>query len=215
MSQEDTTLVHPDALELAELLRPSWAIIDANLRSSGVPLNEGEAGGEGEGEGGEGAEPTGDEGSEPKTFDADYVKKLRSEAAGHRKDAREAQAKLRQLEEQGLSETEKLKKAAEDGTKLSEAGTRKLRQANLIVALSEKGLSGGRAKAASKLLDGIEFDDDDEPKNLDAALKAAAATYGDELFGGQQNRTTFDGGARTPARGAGGMDAAIRAAAGR
>jgi hypothetical protein len=221
MSQADK-IVHPDALELAALLRPTWPAIDAKLHASGVPLNEGEGGnggGEGGGEGGSGGEggnggaPAGGEGEK---FDADYVKQLRAETAGHRKKLRDTEARLKELEDKGLSEAEKLKKEAEDGKALAATGTSKLRTANLIVALAEKGLSGGRAKAAAKLLDGVEFDDADEPTNLDAAIKHASETYGADVFGTQQGRSSFDGGARggqAPAHND--MDARIRAAAGR
>lgn len=42
MPRASMTLVHPDALELADLLRPAWAPMSAALRASGLPLNEGE-----------------------------------------------------------------------------------------------------------------------------------------------------------------------------
>lgn len=43
-----------DALELADLLRPSWPGMDRELRASGVPLNDGDGSGTGNGGGGEG-----------------------------------------------------------------------------------------------------------------------------------------------------------------
>lgn len=45
---------------------------------------------------------------EPQTFDADYVKTLRAEAARHRKEAQEAKAKATEYEERDKSELEKL-----------------------------------------------------------------------------------------------------------
>lgn len=36
------TAIHPDALELADILRDSWPTISADLLASGVPLNEGD-----------------------------------------------------------------------------------------------------------------------------------------------------------------------------
>jgi hypothetical protein len=230
MSLVDSNTIHPDALELAELMRPSWPAIDAALHLSGVPLCEGEAGGEGAG--GEGGAGSGDEGGEgggegagasgdPKDgkFDADYVKGLRGENAATRKKLRDTEAKLKKLEEQGLSEADKLKKDAEEGTKRGETGTQKLRTANVILGLADHGLTGGRAKAAAKLLDTVEFDDDDEPTNLEAALKAAAKVYGDDVFAAGGERPRGPHVPRGP-QGLGGgsssdMDAAIRRAAGR
>lgn len=46
--------------------------------------------------------------SEPKTFDADYVKQLRSEAAANRKARQEAEAKIAEYESANQSELEKL-----------------------------------------------------------------------------------------------------------
>lgn len=45
---------------------------------------------------------------EAKSFDAEYVKKLRDEAAGHRKSKQELEAKLTEYEERDKSELEKL-----------------------------------------------------------------------------------------------------------
>lgn len=55
MADETSTPKHlTEAIELGQILRPSWAPMSHELRLSGVPLNEGEAGGEGGGGGGEG-----------------------------------------------------------------------------------------------------------------------------------------------------------------
>lgn len=43
MAPMQTGPVHPDALELAELLRPGWSVISAGIRDSGVPTCEGDA----------------------------------------------------------------------------------------------------------------------------------------------------------------------------
>jgi colicin import membrane protein len=100
------------------------------------------------------------------------------------KAARDAQAKLDKLEEDKLSETEKLKKQAEDGQALAAKATEKLRRAHLLMALAEEGLTGGKAKAAARLLDSVEYDDADEPQNLKDAITAATAEYGEDLFKG-------------------------------
>lgn len=48
------------------------------------------------------------QGKSPETFDADYVKQLRAEAAKHRKEAQEAKARAEEFEERDKSELEKL-----------------------------------------------------------------------------------------------------------
>lgn len=109
----------------------------------------------------------------------DAERKAKREAE---KRAKDAEAKLKALEDEKLSDTEKLKKQAEEGVKAAATATEKLRQANLITALADKGLTGGKAKAAARLLDSVEYDDADEPTNLDAALDAGKAVYGEEMF---------------------------------
>ena len=73
----------------------------------------------------EGEKPQGDE---PKTFDADYVKTLRSEAASNRKRAQDAEARIEELSEQDKSELEKLTgKLSKAESKAQEAEGRLLR----------------------------------------------------------------------------------------
>lgn len=98
------------------------------------------------------------------------------------KKAKDAQAKLDAIEAEKLTDAQKLQKKADDGERLATAATEKLRKANLIAALADKGLAGAKAKAAARLLDGVEYDDSDEPKNLDDVIKAAKAEYGDDMF---------------------------------
>lgn len=61
-------------------------------------------------------------------------------------------------------------------------GTVKLRRANLISSLMEEGYTGKRAKAVARLLDDVEYDDDDEPENLEDALEAAKKSFGKDLL---------------------------------
>lgn len=98
------------------------------------------------------------------------------------KDAKALKKRLDDIDAANLSETEKLTKEAEELRSTAATATEKLRRANLLSALADAGLTGGKAKAAARLIDGVEFDDDDEPTNLTAAIKAARATYGEELF---------------------------------
>jgi hypothetical protein len=105
-------------------------------------------------------------------------RKLRQAAE---KTARETKARLDALEAEKLTETEREKKRADTAeAELTEA--RKLvRAANLTQALAAAGVA--HPKAAARLLDDVVFDDaSHEPTNLDDALKAAKAAYGDEMF---------------------------------
>lgn len=118
------------------------------------------------------------------------------------KRATAAEGKLKTFEDAQLSETEKLQKEAEEGKALAATATDKLRKANLVSALSDHGLTGGAAKAAARLLDKVEFSDDDEPKNLEDAIKAAKAEFGEAIFTGATPTTPtpdLHPGARTPA----------------
>lgn len=108
------------------------------------------------------------------------VAKERAATRAAEKAAREAQKKLDDIAAQSLTETEKLKKEAEDGKALATAATDKLRRANLMAALHDAGVQN--VKAAVRLLDGVEYDDSDEPKNLDDAVKSAKAEFGEQMF---------------------------------
>lgn len=60
---------------------------------------------------------------------------------------------------------------------------RQAQQANTVLALSGLGVTGPKALAALKLIEGVEFDGNQAPTNLDARLSAAKAAYGEDLFG--------------------------------
>lgn len=200
LSQEDTstaTAVHPDALELAALLRPAWPSISAALHATGVPLCEDE-GGEGEGEsGGEGGEGEGGGESGRQTFDADYVKKLRAENAAARKRAQEAETRAKEFEDRDKSEQQKAAERAEAAEKRATDAEAKVLRAEVA---ADKGVP---AKLAKFLTGSSKEDLETSADELLAELKAAGGT-------------SFDGGARGgQAPPAGDMDAAIRAAAGR
>jgi hypothetical protein len=109
----------------------------------------------------------------------DAERKARKDAE---KAAKEAQAKLKEIEDAKLSKEEAAAKRAEEAEAKVSTATDKLRKANLISALADKGLTGSKAKAAARLLDDVQYDDDDEPTNLDDAIKAAKAEYGDDQF---------------------------------
>lgn len=100
------------------------------------------------------------------------------------KRAREAQAKLDEKEKAELTEKERLEREAEEGRNLAAKATETIRRANLLNALAQKGLGGAKGKAAVKLLEDLEYNDDHEPTNLDDRIEAAKATYPAELFKG-------------------------------
>jgi hypothetical protein len=99
------------------------------------------------------------------------IRAQRDAEAKMKKERDDALAKLKKREDADLSEAERLKKEAEEGKALATSATEKLRKANLITALA--GTDGVvDAKAAAKLIEGVEYDTDDEPTNLDARVKA-------------------------------------------
>jgi hypothetical protein len=62
-------------------------------------------------------------------------------------------------------------------------GTTRLQEANTLLALQDQGLAGSQARAAVRLVDGIEYDAEGRPTNLEARLTAAKAVYGEVLGG--------------------------------
>src|SRR5581483_4560563 len=112
------------------------------LRASGAPLMEG-----GDDDAGDDDDPDDDtppaDDDEGKTFDLAYVKRLRAEAARHRREARELQAKLKEHEDAGKSETERLNERATTAEQKAAAAEREA--ARLKVAL-KKGLTEAQAK---------------------------------------------------------------------
>lgn len=116
-------------------------------------------------------------GQDPQTFDAAYVKQLRSEAAQWRKQAQEAAAKVQTFEAQQMSETEKLQaqaKAAQDAAALAQT---ELRKARADAAIAQAAAAQGIApKLVAKLVD-VEFDESGMPVNVDQALAAVLNEY--------------------------------------
>ncbi len=118
----------------------------------------------------------GTQGQEPERFDADYVKRLRSEAADYRKKLRELEQVVKQHETEKLSETEKLQQRLaelerEQATYQTERQERTVRY-EVLLAANKLGVID--PDAAYKLLDtaAIEFDEDGRPKNIEQALRA-------------------------------------------
>jgi hypothetical protein len=115
------------------------------------------------------------------------------------KDARERQKRIDALEAEKLSETEKLQSEAQEGRDLAHKASEKLRRANLLSALSEAGLVGPRARATARLVDGVEFDAEDEPTNLKDRIEAAKAEFGEDMFAGATSVPVANNGGPGPA----------------
>jgi hypothetical protein len=110
------------------------------------------------------------------------------------KRAADAEKELKKLQDADADETEKAKKRAEEAESKVSAATDKLRKANLLASLAEEGLTGAKAKAAARLLDDVEYDEStDEPTNLQDAIKAATAEYGEEMFKGAKPKPKAPG----------------------
>ena len=101
------------------------------------------------------------------------------------KRAADAEKKLQAIEDAKLSDAEKAKKEADDAKSAAAKAVEQLREAKLLVALGDHNLTGAKAKAAAKLIEGVEYDDDtNEPTNLEAVLTSATETYGEDMFKG-------------------------------
>lgn len=119
-----------------------------------------------------GQEPTTPAGQEPeaKTFDADYVKKLREEAASWRTKAQEAAGKVAEFEAAKLTESEKLQKEAAEAKAQLEQLKAEARQARAKAAITARAAKEGiDPDLAGRLID-VEFDDAGTPQGLDAAF---------------------------------------------
>lgn len=108
-------------------------------------------------------------------FDAEYVRRLRAEAAEYRKRMRELEQQVKQHEEAKLSESERLQKRLSELEREREAWMRERQERTLkyetMLTASRLGIVD--PEAAYRLLDlaKLDFDDDGAPKNLDQALK--------------------------------------------
>lgn len=120
------------------------------------------------------------------------VEKERKARRDAEKAAKDAQKQLDDIAAEKLSEAEKLQKRADEAEAKVSKATDKLRKANLLTALGDLGLSGAKAKAAARLLDTVEFNEDDEPTNLAAAVKTASAEYGEDTFKASNGRVAGD-----------------------
>lgn len=119
------------------------------------------------------------QGQEPESFDAEYVRKLRAEAAEYRKRLRDLEAAVKKQEEAKLSETERLQQRLAELEKEQAEWQRERQERTLKyeVMLAAGKLGIVDAEAAYKLLDlsAIEFDEDGNPTNIEKALRGLIA----------------------------------------
>lgn len=123
--------------------------------------------------------------------------KARAAVAEQKKTAAElkdALAKLEEIEKAKLTETERLQQEAEQGKQAAKTATDKLRRANLTVALAGKDHGLADPRAAARLIEGVEFDDQDEPTNLTDRVKALVGEYPLLKGKGVQHAPNLNGG---------------------
>lgn len=139
-------------------------------------------------------EPKNGGGQEPQTFSREYVEQLRAEAAKHRTEAKERADKLKEIEDRDKSDLEKANETAAEAAQRAETATAKLARYEACVAAGLDIKHAGRLQGST-------------PDELKKDAEEFKKTLGD------QQSTTFDGGARERSAPAGGMDGAIRKAA--
>lgn len=104
-----------------------------------------------------------------KSYDEAHVSKLNRENAEHRRKVRELEAKLKEREDADLSETDKLKKRAEEAEARVTASQVRIAKAEVKAAAAAAKIVD--PEAAYKLVrDDITFDKDGEPENVDALI---------------------------------------------
>lgn len=118
--------------------------------------------------------------AEEERFDAEYVRKLRAEAAEYRRRLRELESKVKSEEEAKMTEQERLQKRLAE-LERKEAEYQRVIQARTLeyeVKLLAVRLGIVDPDAAYRLLDlkQIEFDDDGRPVNLEKVIRDLIAT---------------------------------------
>lgn len=156
----------------------------------------------------EGAAPA----EEAKTFDADYVAKIRAEAAKYRTEAKTASSELEKVRQSSMTETEKA--AAEAEARGRAAATTEFGQrlaTSRFDALASKRNPGFDTSAFLEIVDLKKFiDDSGEPDE-----KAIAAAVEKHVPVAEAGVPNFDGGTRVTTPAPAGMNGIIRKATGR
>ena len=117
--------------------------------------------------------------SEGKTYDEDYVKKLRSEAAKHRTELKKEREAREALENEKLSEDERVKKQAEADKARADALESRVKRAEIRAAAPGKGIAN--PEIAAQLIDParIELNDQGEATNAGELLDELLDKYPD------------------------------------
>jgi small-conductance mechanosensitive channel len=110
----------------------------------------------------------------PRTFDAEYVGRLRAENAAHRTRLRELEERIRAFEAAQMSEAERLQKRAEEAERAAQEAARRLRErtirAEVRLAAQAAGIVDPEAAYRLLDLDQVQLDDDGEPVNIPALI---------------------------------------------
>lgn len=110
-------------------------------------------------------------------FSADYVKKLRQEAAANRLQAKKLQEQLATYEQAQMSEQQNLAAQLEVSKKQLETMTAQLRQERARAVISQAAAKANvSADLAIKLVD-VQFDDDGNPLDVDKAIQELVKQY--------------------------------------
>ena len=117
---------------------------------------------------------------ESKVFDAEYVKKLRAEAARYRKERNELEARVKAFEQERMTKEEQAAQKLKELEEREKALTERMRSSNLRAAIMTAGAGKlASVDAAMKLLDAstIEFDEDNNPVGVEAAVAQLLKDY--------------------------------------
>jgi len=138
--------------------------------------------------------------SEAKSFDEGYVKDLRTESAKYRKRAQEAEAKIKEFEQEGMDELEKAQTVAKDATEkvgLLERQLNSERTRN-AVTLAAAEMNFRDASDALSMIDTEALTyDDDTGRPTDKSIKGALKSLANQKpYLVDTGSGTADGGAR-------------------
>lgn len=169
-----------------------------------------EGGGAGEGEGDGKPDDAADTDDTPesgktdgKTFDASYVKSLRDEAAKARREKKDLETRLKALEDEKLTDSEKRERDLKEAQARAEAAEQRAHQAEVRAVAAEAGAVNPNQVA--RLID---------PDVTDVSKAVAALKRSDPYLFTRPGAGSADGGAGGAPRG-GNVNDAIRRMAGR
>lgn len=130
----------------------------------------------------------------PKTFNEDYVRGLREEAAGWRRKAQEAAAKIGDFEKAQMTEAERLKAEAQEAKAQAEAARAAAKQAIARAEITRHAAKVGLDPTLAERLVDVQFDDAGQPTGVDEAINNLLQQYPNLKAG------SFEAGATNPGR---------------